>query len=318
MAPSSRREELTILAETSLYEGERVEFKQCFLPEQKAAFWAEIVKDIVAIANTNGGVIIFGLDDQGQCSGHDVSALESFDSAKVTDQINKYTNIQFADFFILSAVRSDGVFPAIAIYPTRLPIVFTKVGTYSVGKNVQKTAFSVGTLYFRHGAKSEPANQDDVRDAYYRELERVRKDWLGNIRQVMEADPGSKIIVDSPAEPLSNLRLSDDPTAPAVRVKELSETHPYRQTEAISQIRKRATRKIKLNSHDIQCIKFSEGVNPNTRPDLIHKPHAQASPQYSEAFVELVCDQVAANQNYFLDCRAEYKAARYGSGDSAD
>jgi hypothetical protein len=305
------KEKLIQLGEIARTEDAQVEFKSKFAPEEKAAFWAEIVKDIVALANTNGGVIVFGINDDCSAAAFDCQSLESFDPAKITDQIAKYTDIQFHDFFIFSAVRLEGTFPAIGVYPRRLPIVFTKVGTYNIGtkdKQVQKTAFSQGTLYFRHGAKSEPANQDDVRDAFFRELTRDRQEMLKNLSQVVEAGPGTRVIVADATSPTSDVRLTSDPSAPEIRVRDLRDTHPYRQGEAISAIRKKLERSVKLNSHDFICIKFAEKISAQSRPDLIHMPHEKASPQYSEQFVELVANKLAANENYQADCRAAFKA----------
>ena len=45
----------------------------------------------------------------------------------------------------------------------------------------QKTAFSAGTVYFRHGAKSEPGTSEDLRASLERELDRIRSSWLDGI-----------------------------------------------------------------------------------------------------------------------------------------
>jgi hypothetical protein len=305
-------QDLLVLAETSTKESERVEFKRCFSPEHMAGFWAEIVKDIVAMANSNGGVIIFGLDDDGTCSGEDVSGLLSFDVAKITDQIAKYTQTQFSSFFVFSVARNAVKLSVIGIFPVRLPIVFTKPGTYVFEGSTQKTAFSKGTVYFRHGAKSESADQNDIRDAFYRELSRVREEWFKNVRLVSEAEPGAEVVIVSPSAPFANVRLSDDPSAPAVRVRNLSDTHPYRQSEAIKKIKQRSTSAESINSHDIQCVKLAENLSPETRPDFVHRPHSFASPQYSEAFIEFVSEKIAANSNYLIECRAHHKQSKYG------
>lgn len=306
------KKDLTILAETSAKEDEQVEFKSCFAPQKKAAFWAEIVKDIVAIANTKGGVIVFGLNDDATPSSDNCDALLSFDPAKIVDQIDKYTGLQFSNFEIVKAVRVSGIFPALLVFPTRLPIVFTKVGSYEYAPNQQKTAFSKGTVYFRHGAKSEPANQEDIRDAFLRELETVRQEWLGNVRMVTEAGIGASVVVTQPDEAAANVRLTHDPNAPAIRVRDLSETHPYRQSEAIKEIKKKYQSTLTLNSHDIQAIKHTEGLGPSSHPDLIHKPHSKASPQYSAGFVDFVIQRLAANDNYLKECRQSFKSAKYG------
>jgi EC042_2821-lke REase len=253
------------------------------------------------------------LEDDGSMSQDDVSALNSFDVAKITDQIAKYTQVQFSNFFVFSIVRDGRALPAIGIGPVRLPIVFTHQGNYEMDDGRQKTAFSKGTLYFRHGAKSEPADQHDISEAFYREIARTRKEWFENMRQVVEADPGSQIIIAPAGATISSVRLSDDPSALAVRVRNLSETHPYRQSEAIKKIRQLCKTVSKLNSHDIQCIVYAENLSNDTRPDLVHKPHEFASPQYSEDFVSFVSERIAANSDYLIDCRNKHKDSKYGS-----
>ncbi len=47
-------------------------------------------------------------------------------------------------------------------------MVFTRNGTDVTIKGKQKPAFVQGTVYFRHGAKSEPGNRDDLEDWLHR------------------------------------------------------------------------------------------------------------------------------------------------------
>ncbi|UWQ50845.1 RNA-binding domain-containing protein [Leisingera caerulea] len=304
------REELLILAESAITEEERVDFKREFSPEKKTAFWVETVKDIVAMANTNGGILIFGVNDDGSCSEYDCTPLLSFDPARITDQINKYTGVQFSEFQISEVVRSNGKFPAILVLPTRMPIVFCKVGSYEVEPSKQKTAFSVGTLYFRHGAKSEPASQADIANSFNRELGRVREEWLGNIRKVVEAAPGASVIISETSSSKTTVRLTRDPSAPAVRVKDLTETHPYRQTEVIKEIKKAVGRPIKFNGHDIRSIRHFENIGHASHPDFLHKPHELASPQYSESFVDFVSKRVLEDKEYLKKCRTSLRESK--------
>ena len=46
-----------------IYENERTEFKEQFIPE--------IYKEVIAFANTEGGVIFIGVDDEGNAVGLD-------------------------------------------------------------------------------------------------------------------------------------------------------------------------------------------------------------------------------------------------------
>lgn len=305
-------DELLELAETATTEDERLDFKCEFRPEKKAAFWAELVKDLVAFANSNGGVIVFGINDDGSKSADDCAVLLTFDPAKITDQINKYTGTQFSQFRIDRVVRNGSICPVTLIEPTRIPLVFFRVGTYETEDGSQKNAFSRGAVYFRHGAKSEPATQDDLRASFDRELRRVREEWLGNMRQVVEAPPGSTVTIAGPIKPISELRLSSDPSAPAITVRRLSDTHPYRQSEVIAEVKRRVQSLTRFNSHDIQAIKSAEGIDHDSRPDMVHKPHEVATPQYSEAFVDMVCARIKHDQNFLAKCRLYIRDIRYG------
>jgi predicted HTH transcriptional regulator len=90
------RSKLLERAENAKRESKYLDFKREFDIASPAS-WCEIVKDIVAFANSGGGVIVFGVNNDGAASGADVSALLGLDIADVTNKINRYTGFQFAD-----------------------------------------------------------------------------------------------------------------------------------------------------------------------------------------------------------------------------
>jgi len=125
------------------------------------------------------------------------------------------------------------------IGPSRIPIVFTAHGAYGAPGGGQKTAFVKGSVYFRHGAKSEPGTTDDLRQALERELEVVKDFWLQGIGKVMAAPAGStvqivqhdmairgsadaavRLTTDDGAQSvrLENVALRDVPDATAIRL----------------------------------------------------------------------------------------------------
>lgn len=173
-------------------ESKYLDFKEKFDPNQ-AEDWCEIIKDIVAITNSGGGMIIIGVKNDGSPSKEDVSAVLRLDPAKITDKIAKYTGDQFGDFSIQEADRKGHKIAVLQTACVPVPMVFIQPGTYDVGERKQKTAFSRGSIYFRHGAKSEPGNSKDLREWVERELERIRKLWLVNIRKVVYAPTGYKV-----------------------------------------------------------------------------------------------------------------------------
>lgn len=310
---SVTKNDLLSLARDSNEESDLLDFKREYSPEKKAAFWAETVKDIVAFANTRGGIILFGIEDDGTCSGIDCSKLFDLDTAALTDQIRKYTGFNFQGISIVHVVRGERTYPAILVEPISIPMVFTKVGTYEYAEGKQKTAFSLGTIYFRHGSKSEPCTRDDILEKVNAELDRIRNEWLGNIRSVVEAEPGSKVIIaqTESASSGNSVRVTNDPTAPLARLPRLSDGYPHRQSDVIAAVNMRIKGLAKVNSHDIQAIKLFEDINPENTPQFVHKPHEQASPQYTDEFVDLIVAKYHENDCYFSMCRENYKATKY-------
>jgi len=217
-------------------ESDRVEFKASF-DATSAADWIEVIKDIVAIANSGGGAIIFGIADNGRSSEFDCASLSSLDPAEITDKIHKYTARQFHDFEI---IRNVGRHLAVLIRGVAVPLVFSKPGTYDIGGGKQKTGFSMGTVYFRHGAKSEPGNSDDLRWFLEQRIEEIRKTWFEGIVKVVEAPPGSRVEVlpTTTSDAPTSIRLVNDPAAPAYSQLSIDDTHEFRQKEVVAEINK--------------------------------------------------------------------------------
>jgi predicted HTH transcriptional regulator len=169
-------------ARTAKRETRFMEFKESFNPNSDQD-WCEIMKDIVAIANSGGGVIVFGIKNDLTLSEIDSAKLLWMDSADITNKIYKYTNTSFQDFDLEMVQVQDYLLPAMIIYESRVPMVFCRVGSYRVDEKTQKSAFSQGTLYFRHGAKSEPCNAEDMSEVITRNLNYIRNSWLGDIKK---------------------------------------------------------------------------------------------------------------------------------------
>ena len=270
--------------------------------------WCEIVKDIIAMANSGGGVLLIGLDNKGNPTGFDPTPVLEVDSAVVTDQIHKYTGVHFDAFTISEETKSGNRLAAILIECVSIPIVFVKPGTYAVSNKKQKTAFSAGTVYFRHGAKSEPGNTNDLRKVIERQLESIRQSWMQGVRKVVKAPPGSQIytfpsgveVRESASSDASAIRIVDDPDAPAYRKLDYDLTHPFRQKETIAEINRGLTETTTINSFDIQCInRVYEVWN---KEHFCHCPK-YSSPQYSREYVAWVISQYQHENEFFRKTR---------------
>jgi hypothetical protein len=291
-------------------ESRSIDFKSSFDPDSPGE-WCELIKDIVAIANSGGGSILIGVDDQGKCCGPAASAkLLKLDPAVITDKIAKYTGAQFDSFVVNAATRRGGKIAAITIGCADPPMIFEKPGTYPVqdGKQQQKTAFGAGTLYVRHGAKSEPARYTDVVRLVERSVQRARKEWLSGVKKVTSAPSGSTISVLSPqviqsSDPSATpIRITDDPTAPGYQLVDPDKTHPWRQKELLQELNKSLPSKI--SSFDLLAARRVHGTDDD--PNFVYKPHF-GSKQYSPAFAKWLLERHSTDPKFFEKCRSTLK-----------
>ena len=271
----------------------------------------ELVKDIVAMANSGGGVIVVGVDDSGNSSNFDISGFVKTDLATITDQIFKYTSRHFDAFSIEQTTRGSSQIAVLIVDETSVPMVFTKTGSYPFqGKT--KSAFSQGSIYYRHGSKSEPCVPDDIEISIRKEVEARRKEWLDGIRRIVEAPKGSRVEIvpgssliskDSESRPI---RLTDDPKAKAVPALNPNTTHPYRATQAAREIARRLGDKVHVSRVTVTDMKWYLGLQNDIKycwnPKFIG-----ASTQYSEAFVDKVVSEYNKDGQVFEEVRRDFR-----------
>jgi hypothetical protein len=289
-------------------ESKTVDFKVSFDPD-RASDWCELIKDIVAMANSGGGTILIGVNDRGDCTG-DEAALKVMnnDPAKITDKIAKYTGMQFDAFAIDRCKRRGRWVAAITVGQSNPPLVFEKPGTYALEDGKQKTAFAVGTLYVRHGAKSEPARSTDIDRLIERHVNRARKEWLTGVKKVVTAPLGSAVsvlppqVVQSDSPTATPIRITTNPSAPEYQLVDPDQTHPWRQKELIEELNNSLPTKI--NQYDILAVRQLYEVDKNS--NFAHKSRF-AAPQYSRTFATWLLERHSRDPSFFQKSRDEYK-----------
>jgi hypothetical protein len=284
------------------------DFKATFDPNVQQD-WCELIKDIVAMANSGGGHIVIGVNDDGTSAIGDLKPVMALDPATIIDKIKKYTGQHFAGFSLETGSRRGCPVVSFSVFSVRIPIVFTAPGTYDVGGGKQKTAFSMGTVYFRPGAKSEPGTSEDLRAAIERELEGIRQSWLEGITKVVTAPVGAVIsvlpaeVTLSGAEHATNVRLVNDEKAPAFNAVRTDKLYPHRQKELVAKVNKLLSG-VKITSHDILCVRKAHKVD--TQPNFFYKPQ-YSSPQYSDAFAGWMVEQYKLDPEFFQKARGGSK-----------
>lgn len=82
------------------------------------------------MANSGGGAIIIGANDDGAPSCQDVSAARKLDAADVANKIQKYTSEPCADVRVERDTRDGHDIAVLVIGPADFPLAFTSPGTY--------------------------------------------------------------------------------------------------------------------------------------------------------------------------------------------
>jgi hypothetical protein len=259
--------------------------------------YVELVRDVAAMANSGGGVIV-------------LDGIAGVDEELLHERLGQYAEPEFEGFDVEPLSRNGRPSTAVVVEGVgNSPLVFTQTGRMG-GDHV---AFVRGGLYFRHGAKSEAATGDDVREFIRRQLEATRTQWLANIRQVMHAPDGAEVAVVETAERDEEgrptlIRLTTDPHAPLYGQVDPDQSHPYRQKEVIREVNARLGEGA-VNAFDILSVRRVHAISEETRPEFVHVPKF-GSPQYSDAFVEWLVAERERDPRFFEQAKSSYLATR--------
>jgi hypothetical protein len=280
-----------------------VEFKSTFNPSEKGEF-LEVLKDILAMANSGGGIIVFGLLNDGTPSGANLDGVANLDPAKITDAIYKYTDCQFQNFELHKILKGNNELWAIIVGAALVPVVFSQTGNYADPAGKQKNAFLGGSVYFRHGAKSETGNSEDLRSFIDRRLESIRREWLDGIEKVVEAPSGSVVQVLPPGsstEPGALVKFTTDPNAPNLPVGLIDLGWPYRQKEVVAEINEALAGAKTVHGTHILYVRRAYDIESNGE---FCYTQMHVSPKYSPGFVAWILDQFKADSEFFEKAKA--------------
>lgn len=315
---SANRNTFLARAHDATKESKQVDFKEsCDFDSPEHS--CEIVKDIVAMANSGGGTILLGVRNDGFPAGINAAALLAYDPAKITDKVAKYTGHQFANFEWVSMKRDGVEIATLLVLEGEWPMVFSKAGTYVASNGKDKCAFHVGTLYVRHGAKSEPADSDDLRRIIDGVVTRTRREWLSGVKKVAQAPPGSSIqvvakVTNAGLGGAAVARIVSNKDAPAVRLEDANKLFPHLGKDVIASVNRRLDGQIKINTYDFQCVKKVFRLE-NDHPELCYRPFLKGSVQFSDKLIEWLVEHFSNDRTFFSRTRAEADKMK-GTGSS--
>lgn len=299
-----RNDAATVRAETA-----QIDFKDRFEPAATSD-WCEVIKDLLAMANSGGGCILFGLTSTGDFAGIEPCGFASIDPADVANKVSSYLYRQFTGFELASFERGGRLHPTIVVHGVDSPLVPRHNGTYQLPNGRQTSAFYQGIAYFRHGAKSEPGEQAD----FDRLISRAEDRGLRRIEEIITtlkaAPPGATLQVLPPGVQVSmpsthdRVRLSADASAPQAVLLDHDGAYPYRSSELVAKLNERLGRLI-VNSHDVLCVRRAHGIDLR-RKEMLGK--LKFGPlQFSPLFLDFMADEFSKDPEFFQKARKKYR-----------
>jgi hypothetical protein len=302
-----KNEVATVRAET-----DHIDFKSRFDPDA-ARDWCEIIKDIIAMHNSQGGAILFGLDSSGCDAGDATGLARPVDPADVINKVRKYTGQALHDFRVEDFERNGRTYRGWVIPAAEVPVPFKKPGTWKNADGRQDRSFSVGQVYFRHGAASEPANIEDMaawkervaasaRQKMHEEMGKLVSVPGGHSVQIVP--DGATVQVPSVAD---RVRVTDDPSAPGCVVVDRFTTHPHRQKELIARLVTRLPA-FRVNQFDVLCVRRVYAAEIDAK-GFVYMP-AHSSAHYSDKFVDWIAGKIGDDPAFLDKTRGAYKQVR--------
>jgi hypothetical protein len=168
-----------------------IEFKLGF--DGSNASWLDVLKHLVAMANSGGGTLVFGVDRDGARRGLPGSLLAVFDPANITNKLRKYSpgnvttayrelvvgSLQFG-FLLVDGSESIGVFES--------------DGNFQMPDGKPGRSFVRGIVYVRVPGSTREATQRDLDALVHRIAERRVSAFLARIERIAKVPDESELI----------------------------------------------------------------------------------------------------------------------------
>ncbi len=168
-----------------------VEFKVDF--DGSNASWLDLLKHLLAMANSGGGTVVFGVDRDGTRRGLPTSLLVAFDPANITNKLRKYcpANITTAYRELLAGELRLGF---LLVDQCESINVFESDGNFQPPDGKPGRCFVRGVVYVRVPGSTREATQRDLDDMVRRIAERRVSTFLARIERIAKVPVESELI----------------------------------------------------------------------------------------------------------------------------
>ncbi|MFH1006812.1 MAG: ATP-binding protein [Candidatus Latescibacterota bacterium] len=178
-------------------EDDRVDYKQTIDPMSEKG-WLEITKDISAFANTYGGYLVFGINDNEKKI---VGLPESVaDAIKDVNNMHQKINSHLEPNIIglrAKEFKIEGLSIVIIYIPKSVGVthMISRNGVFDQPSGKQKTLLQKGTIYVRRSAGNHLADSRDLSDVIERRIDQFRDALLDKVARVIHSPASSDVFI---------------------------------------------------------------------------------------------------------------------------
>jgi hypothetical protein len=259
--------------------------------------WCELVRDIVAIANSGGGTVKLKTRDATPSMARQGGSIPG--RMTIIEKLEYYTGQSF-DTLNVATIDGEESAALIHVAPAAAPIGFTQAGLV-VDADPTKAAsilFPAGSFYFWHGGSSRPGTTDDIREFFHRELRHVARQWVRRMHSMLDEtlQPGkAHCAAENGLTNPQPVRIVTDPAAPALQPQDVDRLYPLRQKDLVRTLNRQFGQRL-VNSYDIQAVRRQHRLDD--RPDFVfYLPGAGR--RYSHAAAEWFASEYQRDDQFF-------------------
>jgi hypothetical protein len=260
--------------------------------------WSELIRDLIALANSGGG----------QIAVHDDSGILT--AAAIMKRLLQVTDANFSDIEVLHAETADRADKSVRVGPAIFPIGISSAihRENATITDPRETILQPGAFYVWRDGRGVPGTSADMREFIERLARRLSRRSLRRIRRLLTRPielldkPKRKpaTVARSAGENLKPVRIVTDPDAPALQPQDVDRLYPWRQKDLMRELNKRLGRRM-LNSYDIQAVRRQHRLDD--RPDFVFNLPG-AGRRYSPAVADWIMSKYAGDSEFFRKARA--------------
>jgi hypothetical protein len=182
------------------HEHHAVELKRGYDPADRRQCM-KLVKEIVALANADGGEVRIGVEDAGdKRPGVGPDIVKALDAARLSDLVDEYIQPDHLELEVVTEeADTDGQRVVVIRVPAfgAPPLVMSKDGTALKG-STQETIFRRYDVLKRRGTKADRATRDDYRTWVAAAVQEENDRWRARVAILENIPAGSTIEVRHP------------------------------------------------------------------------------------------------------------------------